>query len=65
MVGILDPSSAPQVQTDGVVAEPKGQKPLFKVDKYNGSTSLETHLLQFKQLDNGQNGTCFTTCVQV
>ena len=36
MVGIFDPSSAPQVQAYGVVAEPKGQRPLFKVDKYNG-----------------------------
>ena len=26
------------------------KRPLFKVDKYNGSTSLETHLLQFRQL---------------
>ena len=50
MVGILNPSSVPQVQADGTVAEPKGQRPLFKVDKYNGTTSLETHLLQFKQL---------------
>jgi len=50
MVGILNPSSVPQVQTDGVVAEPKGQRPLFKIDKYNGTTSLETYLLQFKQL---------------
>jgi len=50
MVGILNPSSAPQVQTDGDVAEPKGQRPLFKIDKYNGTTSWETYLLQFKQL---------------
>jgi len=49
MVGILSPS-APQVQTDGVVAELKGQRPLFKIDKYNGTTSWETYLLQFKQL---------------
>jgi len=50
MVGILNPSSAPQVQTDGIVTEPKGQRPLFKIDKYNGTTSLEAYLLQFKQL---------------
>jgi len=32
MVGILNPSSAPQVQTGGIVAEPKGQRPLFKIE---------------------------------
>jgi len=50
MVDILAPSSEPQVQASGIAVESKGQRPLFKIDKYNGSTSLETYLLQFKQL---------------
>jgi len=50
MVDILNPSSAPQVAASGIAVESKGQRPLFKIDKYNGSTSLETYLLQFKQL---------------
>jgi len=50
MFGILNLSSAPQVQTYGIATESKGQRPLFKIDKYNGTTSLETYLLQFRQL---------------
>ena len=62
MDGILNPSSALQVQPDGAVAEPKGQRPLFKSDKYNGSNSLETYLLQFRQIATylRQNETLFT-----
>jgi len=50
MVDVLASASEPQVQASGIVAESKGQQPLFKIDKYDGSTSLETYLLQFKQL---------------
>ena len=46
----LAPSSGPPIQASGIAVESKGQRPLFKIDKYNGSTSLETYLLQFKQL---------------
>jgi len=50
MVDVLPPASGPPAQVSGIAVESKGQRPLFKVDKYNRSTSLETHLLQFKQL---------------
>jgi len=50
MLDILNPSSAPQVQASGIAVESKGQRPLFKIDKCSGSASLETYLLQFKQL---------------
>jgi len=43
IVDALAPSSGPLVQASGNSVEPK-------IDKYNGSTSLETYLLQFKQL---------------
>jgi len=43
-------SSEPPAQASGASAESKSKRPLFKLEKYNGSTSLETYLLQFKQL---------------
>ena len=50
IVDALAPSSGSQIQASGTSVESKGQRPLFKINKYNGSTSLETYLLQFKQL---------------
>ena len=50
IVDALAPSSGPPIQASGTSAESKDKRPLFKIDKYNGSTRLETYLLQFKQL---------------
>ena len=44
------PSSEPPTQASGASTESKSKRPLFKLDKYHGSTSLETYLLQFRQL---------------
>jgi len=49
-VDALAPSSGPPIQASGTSTESKDKRPLFKIDKYNESTSLETYLLQFKQL---------------
>jgi len=50
IVDALAPSSRPQIQASGTCVESNGHRPPFKINKYNGSTSLETYLLQFKQL---------------
>ena len=44
------PSPGSPTQASGVSAESKYKKPLFKLDKFNGSTSSETYLRQFEQL---------------
>ena len=43
-------SSEPPAQASGASAEFKSKRPLFKLEKYDGSTSLMTYLLQFKHL---------------
>jgi len=64
------PSAEPTTQASGTSVVSKDKRPLFKLDKYTGSTSLEMYLLQFKQLAtylhySGKKKTNITICVLV
>jgi len=50
VTGTLTPSSGPPSHESNASAESKSKRPLFKLDKFDGSTSLDTFLWKFNQL---------------
>jgi len=62
-------SSEPPVQASGASAEFKSKRPLFKLEKYDGNSSLETYLLQFKHLATylqwGEEDKFFNMCASL
>jgi len=50
VTGASTPSSGQPSQVSNASAESKSKRPLFKLDKYDGSTSLDTFLWKFNQL---------------
>jgi len=50
VTGASTPASEKPSQTSNASAESQLKRPLFKLDKYDGSTSLDTYLWKFRQL---------------
>jgi len=51
--GASTPSSGQPSQVSNASAESKSKQPLFKLDKFDGSTSLDTFFWKFNQLAEG------------
>jgi len=66
VTGALASSSGQLSQVSNASAESKSKPPLFKIDKYDGSTSLDTYLWKFNQLAEylqWDDAISFTICV--